>query len=243
VSVGGTLTAPTVALTNINVSGTINAVGAIAGGNLNTAGTINATGNIAGGNLNTSGTLGVTGTSTFTGQIGATYVLVNNALYINTGAVISNAVGGAGVPIAGATNGVAAAAGQVGEYQISSVALGSAVALTTGVSANMTSIILSAGDWEVSGVVKAAGTATTVTSLGAGINTVSATMPTIGGIADGASSALIASAAGIALGCIVSLNPVRMLLSAATTVYMVALANFAGGTNTVYGHIAARRVR
>ena len=70
-----------------------------------------------------------------------------------------------------------AAAGQIGEFVTSTVAIGAAVALTTGVTANVTSIPLTGGDWDVSGVVDhniAVGTS--ITQINSGISLVSATV-------------------------------------------------------------------
>src|SRR5215469_14973398 len=68
-----------------------------------------------------------------------------------------------------------AAAGNVGEFVISTVARGSAVPLSTGTAANMTSVSLTAGDWDCTALMLFANTAATLTNLQAGINTTSAT--------------------------------------------------------------------
>ena len=74
--------------------------------------------------------------------------------------------------LAGVTTNSNAAAGIVGEYISSSIASGSAVSLTTGVSANVTSISLTAGDWEVygQGFRRPAGGAAVCRALTAGIS-------------------------------------------------------------------------
>jgi predicted nucleic acid-binding protein len=54
-----------------------------------------------------------------------------------------------------------AAAGKVGEFITSNIVVGSAVALTTGTAANVTSVSLTAGDWDVCGEVDLSTAATT----------------------------------------------------------------------------------
>jgi len=70
-----------------------------------------------------------------------------------------------------------AAAGNVGEVVSSFVVIGSPVSLTTNVAANITSISLTAGDWDVQGNVNFAGTSATITALTGGISVTSATLP------------------------------------------------------------------
>ena len=68
-----------------------------------------------------------------------------------------------------------ASAGNIGEYISSTVASGAPVALTTTVIANITSIALTAGDWDVWGSIGVSAAPTT--SARAWLNTVSATDP------------------------------------------------------------------
>jgi hypothetical protein len=66
-----------------------------------------------------------------------------------------------------------------GQYIESVVTVGAAVALTSGVQTNVTSIPLPAGDWDVSGVVYLLPAATTsVTRYAAGVSTASAVLQT-----------------------------------------------------------------
>lgn len=130
-------------------------------------------------------------------------------------------------------------AGYVGEIKYSTVGFGSAVALTTGTGANVTSISLEAGDWTVFGCVAfLTGATTTQTLLEGSISTTSATIgqPDIGTnrsrfdgtIATGSDNNLV-------------LQPVRLSLSGTTTVYLVAKSTFAVSTNAAFGTIWARR--
>lgn len=143
--------------------------------------------------------------------------------------------------IYGTTTNDNAAAGQVGEYISSSILVGSAVSLTTATSANITSISLTAGDWDVEGMVIFNPNAlTTTTSLQMGISQTSATLPTLG--AENNSNINTQSfSAGLSQS--LSCGPMRISLSATTTIYLVAQAAFAINTMSGYGFIGARRVR
>ncbi len=134
-----------------------------------------------------------------------------------------------------------AAAGSVGEVISSTVLNAAAVALTSNVAANVTSISLTAGDWDVWGNVatKPAGGTTTAGAAGA-INTVSATFPTYPG--DGAVTDLPYSA-GAGQSITFSVGKMRLSLAVTTTVYLVAQSTFAVSTSAAYGFIGARRAR
>jgi len=137
-----------------------------------------------------------------------------------------------------------AAAGLLGEYVVSTIASGSAVSLTNNTDANVTSISLTAGDWDVRGLVTFTGGGTTnVTgALIGGINTTSATLPTPG---PGYSNVFALSTGTFASdGAITAqIVPMRLSLNATTTVYLIARAVFTTSTCSAYGSISARRVR
>ena len=160
-------------------------------------------------------------------------------------------VGASGAPVAfnaaGTTTNDNAVTGRPGEFITSSVPVGSAVALTTATAANVTSISLTAGDWDVSGLVDHNIAATTsVTQLNASISLTSATLaPQIGGSGLGtdATCTLSYSAMAPAAGIGQAIPPVRLSLAATTTVYLVAQDNFTLSTISAYGTIRARRMR
>lgn len=134
-----------------------------------------------------------------------------------------------------------APAGFVGEYISSSVASGSAVNLTTATTANMTSIALTAGDWDVTGVIALKfGATTSYTNLSGGINTVSATMPAVEKTFDYETSAIVPTA-GADMAW--PLPTVRMSLAATTTVFATVNCTFTVSTLSTYGILRARRVR
>lgn len=161
-------------------------------------------------------------------------------LYLSRNAVVGGTLTPTG-GIVGVTTNSSASAGQVGEYIFSQVLSASAVPLTLAVAANVTSISLTAGDWDVWGGVTLKPAGTTVTSQFVGwINTVSATQPTLPN--NGAFvNMFLPSTAGIDPTLPVGMT--RLSLASTTTVYLTADALFSVSTNAVYGFIGARRVR
>jgi hypothetical protein len=142
--------------------------------------------------------------------------------------------------LTGTTTNNNAAAGKVGEYIESIVLAASAVSLTTGTQTNITSISLTAGDWDVSGAVVfiPAGT-TTVTQFIGAVNSVSATLPT------SEQRLFVINQTSATPGAQVgySGSPRRFSLAATTTIYLIALSSFGTSTMTAHGKIAARRIR
>lgn len=135
--------------------------------------------------------------------------------------------------ITGLTTGVAASSGIVGE--VASAASSSAVTLTSGSSANVVSLSLPAGDWELESAFQIINSGN-VTVLAFGVSTAAGVLPatwydvysittTIG---SGTSNRQ-----GMAR---------RILLNTTATVYLVAQATFTG-TATANGYVRARRVR
>jgi hypothetical protein len=135
-----------------------------------------------------------------------------------------------------------AQAGSVGEVISAVVLTGAAVALTTGVCANVTTLSLTAGDWDVTGTVGLNFGGTTVPqSVQAGISTTSATMPgfsTMGG-ATQLIGASFATGFPVGLGT----GTARLSLASTTTVYLLATVGFTTSTAAAYGVIWARRAR
>jgi hypothetical protein len=156
--------------------------------------------------------------------------------------LISKGTGGVGIKgIADAGN---ASTGYVGEFVSSVVLIGSAVALTTAVTANVTSISLTAGDWDVWGEVYYTGaSSTTYAGQSASINTVSATFPST---PSASTSTTISGFSGsfVTTGSqFITANPCRINVSSTTTVYLLANGAFSVSTCSAYGVIRARRKR
>lgn len=136
-----------------------------------------------------------------------------------------------------------AAPGYVGEYISSTVLAGSAVSLTSTVVANITSIPLTSGDWDVSGNVCTTAGASTVTSELAGwISTTSATFPTAPN--NGALFNDFPNSAG-GTESYYPVGTIRISVPASTTVtvYLSVDTNFSVSTLAAFGFIGARRVR
>lgn len=144
--------------------------------------------------------------------------------------------------ILGSTAGDSASAGVVGEFISSSIVIGSAVALTTSVIANVTSISLTAGDWDITGSVWFnPGTTTSVTRYGGGTSTTSSTLTNTPLTDFITSSAAFIPGASANIG-----NPLptfRVTISGTTSYFLNAVAVFTVSTLGGYGYIRARRVR
>ena len=141
----------------------------------------------------------------------------------------------------GTTTNDNAAAGMVGEYVESVVDEASAISLTSTTTINVTSISLTAGDWDVSCNVQFICTATTnITELRGSVSLVSDTLDlTRGRVFDikTAPHTVISARHGLA-------GPtLRFSLASTTTIYLVAQGNFTVSTLSAYGIISARRVR
>jgi hypothetical protein len=161
----------------------------------------------------------------------ASMMSVTNAGVLTLGA--SNTGG-----IVGTATNNNAAAGQIGEFISSNIPGGSAISLTTNTGANITSISLTAGDWDLEGNVAFGGTTTALSLAQGWINTVSATAPTTA-----AGYAISALPTGAGANANLPTGRLRISIAATTTVYLGTLALFASGTCLAYGFIGARRVR
>lgn len=132
-------------------------------------------------------------------------------------------------------------AGSVGEYVSSSIVQGSAVSLTNNTSANMTSISLTAGDWDVwATFMFLPGATTNITQLVGSINTTSAT---VNSAAQGLTSYSSTGAVPGVLNCGAPMVQTRVNVSSTTTVYAVSQAAFTVSTLSAWGTLQARRVR
>ena len=143
----------------------------------------------------------------------------------------------------GTTTNDNAATGYIGEYIESEVLSGSAVSLTTVTVADITSISLSAGDWEVWGTAAfLANSTTTITIIQGWVSDVSATIPTQpnkGGSCNFSVNHTNAFTAPYAL----PVGRRRFSLASTTLIYLTARAAFAVSTLAAYGIICARRMR
>lgn len=129
---------------------------------------------------------------------------------------------------------------QLTKFVESTVLAGSAIALTTAISANITSITLTAGEWDVYGnVCYAAAAGTIPTFLSCAISTTSATLPTLPN--SGGSSQLSATFGSESIN-VLSVGSRRINVSSNAVIYLVANSTFTVSTMGAYGYIGARRV-
>ena len=156
------------------------------------------------------------------------------------------------VPLAGVTDGSNAAAGNIGEYISNIVPFASGHTMTNGTTAQLATVTLTAGDWDVDGEVFFAFPAGNTTTFYVGYLSTSnsGTFPGTAVPGDGGFDyGQVALSAGVAGGG--SLEPysitglhTRVSSNVSTTLYLMGDINFAGvGTTTGYGAIRARRIR
>jgi hypothetical protein len=145
--------------------------------------------------------------------------------------------------IIGTTTNDSAAAGSVGEYVESVLGSGSAVSLSNGTGTNITSISLTAGDWDFWGQYNVTFNSTTVyTRQGGQISTTSGTIVSTGS----AAPTNDVTHPSVTSGGEILFNPIgmgRISLSGTTTLYLNTRCFFSVSTATAYGFLAARRRR
>lgn len=231
-----------------------------AGGAVTIAGGAGANGSTAGGTGGAlvfgSGAAGTGGTGTVgavTGKQGAdTFLscttaeactLQSNGTNQNT--TISGS-GTAGVVITGRTDAAAAASGKVGEVITNLVPIGSEVSLSNGTAAVVSTMSLTAGDWDVSAVVNLdCGSCTTVATSTQEISINTGTgCSSPAQVSDGSEAFLtpmVITTSSTKLGGSIPLKQINV--SGTTTVCSVATATFSAGTMKGWGVIIARRRR
>jgi hypothetical protein len=140
----------------------------------------------------------------------------------------------------GASDGSSAAAGSLGESMSASLTSASAITLTTAAWADVASIALTAGDWDVSGVVSHNGTLTG-TLIAAGISSTSGNSAT--GLVAGDNYVTLPTVPTAAGDASLQIPAFRVNITSTTTYYLKAQASFTVGTAKAYGRISARRAR
>lgn len=154
-----------------------------------------------------------------------------------------------GTKIRGTTTNDDAATGFVGEYLQNSRVSSNKTGLTTTVVVNVptSNMSITAGDWDIGGMVVFSTSGATVSQWKAAINTASATM-----VADDKMGVPTANAWGnldnpglttASVDRCLVLPPSRVTVASTTTIYLVASATFSAGSVSVYGAYWARRVR
>lgn len=138
------------------------------------------------------------------------------------------------IGIKGTTAADSAQAGSVGEY-LTNNTIGTPI--TSGTSLNLTSLSLTAGDWDVDGAASFTNPGTTVIgNAQAGATITSATAP----VALGTRTVVFVNGTG---GPCFPIPTQRFNLTATTTIFLVGTVNFSVSTLTGDGLLRARRVR
>jgi hypothetical protein len=177
--------------------------------------------------------------NTFTGQmtfpVPPVFTGLSGLLQANGGSPVTALAPG---QIPGTATNDNAAAGNVGEVLTATV---SNLALTTATPANVGSVALTAGDWDVRGDVwfNAGGTTVTATARAA-LSTTSANFPGSG--TDGGDNQVLPNATA-GNSPVLPVGPERYSVAGTTTVYLVCQAAFTTSTLQGNGKITARRVR
>lgn len=134
-----------------------------------------------------------------------------------------------------------ATAGNVGEYIESVIPVGSPISVVTGTAKTITSISITAGDWDIDVIgyfIPAATTA--VQFLTSGWSLTTNTLDTTAGrFNQNGYSSLVTGGPYMCS----PVPPARLSISSTTTVFMIGQANFTVSTMTAWGIIRARRVR
>lgn len=135
-----------------------------------------------------------------------------------------------------------AAAGSVAEYVSSIIASGSAVALTTGAPANLTSISLTAGDWNVWAIFNyLPGATTNISQLIGSISLTTGASSLLGdrcGFTSYGSGGVVPN-----VNCGSPMVKTRINVSSTTTIFAVVQCTFTVSTLGAWGSLQARRVR
>ena len=143
--------------------------------------------------------------------------------------------------IVGTTTNDNTTTGDVGEFVSSVIASASAISISNATAKDLTSISLTAGDWDVWGNLTFITAATTSISNTAGwLSSTSATLPD-SSLFDSLLFTPLAPGAGATFSCIAP--PRRFSLSGTTTIYISGFAQFTISTLTFCGGIYARRRR
>jgi hypothetical protein len=196
------------------------------------------------------GVLGTPSSGTVTNLTGTASININGtvgATTANTGAFTTVTASSTITPsqtagIVGTTTNNDANAGSVGEFISSTILQANRVGLTSGTPVNVTSISLTAGDWDVTALLGLSENSSTAWTYYAGsISTVSATLSTLqtNNILGSINSSTLA-----VVNAFIQAPVVRVSLASTTTYYLVAQGGFTGGSGqAAFGTIRARRVR
>jgi len=127
--------------------------------------------------------------------------------------------------------------GEVGEYASATVTV--AVTLANNTPADLTTLTLTPGDWDVLGEAYfQASTSAGTDDLRVWVNTVSVTQPS----GDQGGLAIVSTSSGGQINNLIC-SPLRVFSATPVILYLSVNANFGAGTMQVKGFIRARRIR
>lgn len=175
-------------------------------------------------------TIDSTNTNAITGA--GTYTILNPN-FVNTSHNVNTTTQGSSGAVYGLTQGTAPAAGLLGEQRSSAV---TTVALANNTPKTITSINLTAGIWDVTGLICLNASGAVLTDVTASISTTNNTVA--GNLGDLNARQIV----GISTVTSLVVPVVRATLSATTTYYLVSNQVFASGTCNGQGRITATRV-
>lgn len=176
------------------------------------------------------GLTGATGTGSFVGSTSPVLVTPTLGAASATSLTFTSTTG-----LVGTTTNDSAASGSVGQITSSVIAIASAISISTDTSTDLTSISLTAGDWDVWGNICFTPTGAFTFFQGWSSST-SATLPD-------ASLRLLLPVTGTNATIGSNIPMRRYSLSVTTTVYLSGRCTFTTGSTTFFGGIYARRRR
>lgn len=184
------------------------------------------------------GLSGATGTGNFVGANTPTLITPVLGVASATSLTLSSTTG-----IVGTTTNNNAATGSVGEYVNADLQYNaSPIALSNNVGANIVSISLTAGDWDVFGLVGLNIAPTTVmVYVNGGASTISAAPPSNSNYAFYLTP--LPASSTVYNGLSFPIPQYRLSLSGTTTVYLIVVASFGVSTCSAFGYLSARRAR
>lgn len=139
----------------------------------------------------------------------------------------------------GTTAGGNAAAGSLGEHVSASVVQGSATALTTATPKTVTTISLTAGDWDITAIGAITG-ASTGTNFDVAIGT---TTNSLTGTILGNSRCETPTVSLTGADASLMIPAFRVNITSTTSYYLIVQETFTIGSPAAYGRISARRIR
>jgi hypothetical protein len=183
---------------------------------------------------------GQTGTGAFVGSNTPTITnpILNDPTLTNASSTTELKFTNTTLGVSGTTTNNNAAAGITGEFKSSVVLAASPVALADNIAANVTSISLTAGDWDVWGNIRLNGSTFNMDGAGVWSSTVSAVQPTTEKV-----NAFDVDVGNELEAWGSSIPYQRISISSTTTVYLSVQCGFSTGTVSASGQIFARRAR